>query len=221
MPFITLIGELPVCLHQITRHVPTLCTEWHWEGKLFYFNNWKSIWSQNQWSSYFLTALYMFFKMHLLLLLGQSSWLKSTAFRCKWEFEVHFHTSKYSKNIAAQYTNIQEMFMECKTTLGFIYKKIQNASTFVFLRMSRSAWLFLIRNSKWRAMVVSPPKIATNLSTLSTSFLSLSLCDALKKKIRLQRIHFLSVLHVFVQLIYNILIAFLFLRGRNIFHDSN
>lgn len=159
--------------------------------------------------------------MHLLLLLGQNSCLKSTAFICKWEFEVHFHTSKYSKNIVAQYTDIQEMFTECITTLGFIYKKIQNASTFVFLRMSRSAWLFLIRNSKWRAMVVSPPRIATNLSTLSTSFLSLSLCDALKKKIRLQRIHFLSVLHVFVQLIYNILIAFLFLRGRNIFHDSN
>ena len=59
---------------------------------------------------------------------------------------------------------------------------MHKASTFVFLRMSRSAWLFLIRNSRWRAMVVSPPRIATNLSTLSTSFLSLSLCDALKKK---------------------------------------
>ena len=118
----------------------------------------------------------------------------------------------------AQYTDIQEMFTECITTLGFIYKKIQNASTFVFLRMSRSAWLFLIRNSKWRAMVVSPPRIATNLSTLSTSFLSLSLCDALKKKIRLQRIHFLSVLHVFVQLIYNIIINWIpFFEGEEHF----
>ena len=37
-------------------------------------------------------------------------------------------------------------------------------------------------------MVVSPPRIATNLSTLSTSFLSLSLCDALKKKQQQQQL---------------------------------
>ena len=47
--------------------------------------------------------------------------------------------------------------------------------TLVFLRMRRSAWLFLIRNSRCRAIVVSPPKIATSLLTLSAKLLSLSL----------------------------------------------
>lgn len=47
--------------------------------------------------------------------------------------------------------------------------------TLVFFSMSRSAWLFLMRNSSWNAIDVSPPKMATSLLTLSCRTLSVSL----------------------------------------------
>lgn len=82
-----------------------------------------------------------------------------------------------------------ESLMETKLTVSFIWASHLLSAycslftvhcrvhkhTLVFFRIRRSAWLFLMRNSRWRAIVVSPPKMATSLLTLSPSFLSLSL----------------------------------------------